>query len=541
LSQAQGAPSQQQQQQQQQQKQLGQQQGQQQLSFPAGAGAQGCAVDDGSQEQQSWFAEPSATQQQPQNHQQSQQVSFLEPPGGCSQSISLGHLVRPSQQHSEGRTHGSWPGAFGSQQPVDCCEGQPEALEDDGGAGGAGRAAGGGAAARVEGGAAPGGSSTGGVQAGEAGTPFSAWAERFRGFVDTGQGPSPPHRQPPARQQQQQHQQPQQQQQQHQHQQQDQQQRRPPQLHRTQQQRLAASQQPSPLSRSPLGPSHLWHGDGVLADSGSRAEAAGVAPLSEEDFVLKASDSYTRALAVTSPPAPGRHAPTAAAAGPHAAAVPHGRAALGRDGGGGRGGARAQGAAAVGCDDDYHTPLHPGSQVGTQWGFPRLPVGVAWLNAQSPICCTTLCTASSPPSAPRLDEWHSPPQHTPANRPAGQDQPFSDGGATRLSGLLLPGQCSEAMALTLTAEETTTPELECVGAASQDALHSGGLFGRGGEQEATTAQALFPIFRPRNQRKCIVLVRHGESSEPTSPRAWVPHQTQRSWLQLRVHTPGGAL
>ena len=92
---------------------------------------------------------------------------------------------------------------------------------------------------------------------------------------------------------------------------------------------------------------------------------------------------------------------------------------------------------------------------------------------------------------------------------------------TRLS-VVVP---SEGNALTLTAEETTTPELECLGHASQEPLHSGRCGGSGGDQEATTAQALFPIFRPRNQRKCILLVRHGESSEwggrpaPISPEA----------------------
>lgn len=79
-----------------------------------------------------------------------------------------------------------------------------------------------------------------------------------------------------------------------------------------------------------------------------------------------------------------------------------------------------------------------------------------------------------------------------------------------------PGQCSDAGALTLTAEETTTPELECLGVASQEPPASGGG-GRGCEQEAQGAQALFPIFRPRNQRKCILLVRHGESSEWAAP------------------------
>lgn len=101
---------------------------------------------------------------------------------------------------------------------------------------------------------------------------------------------------------------------------------------------------------------------------------------------------------------------------------------------------------------------------------------------------------------------------------------------TRLS-VVLPGQSSDAGGLALTAEETATPELEVLGAASQEPPHSG----RAAEQEATTAQALFPIFRPRNQRKCILLVRHGESSE----RLCRPRGGGRGgWLATR--TPGTA-
>jgi hypothetical protein len=32
-------------------------------------------------------------------------------------------------------------------------------------------------------------------------------------------------------------------------------------------------------------------------------------------------------------------------------------------------------------------------------------------------------------------------------------------------------------------------------------------------EEVTTKQVLFPIFRPKSTRKCVILVRHGESSE----------------------------
>jgi hypothetical protein len=106
-------------------------------------------------------------------------------------------------------------------------------------------------------------------------------------------------------------------------------------------------------------------------------------------------------------------------------------------------------------------------------------------------------------------------------------------------------------------EETTTPELEQIGIlASQEcgsqqqqllssapgaaaaAAAAGGFGsragianlsrGRGGSgergsrglrgpgvvcEEVTAKQMLFPVFRPLKERKCVILVRHGESSE----------------------------
>ena len=41
-------------------------------------------------------------------------------------------------------------------------------------------------------------------------------------------------------------------------------------------------------------------------------------------------------------------------------------------------------------------------------------------------------------------------------------------------------------------------------------------------EEVTTKQTLFPIFRPKSQRKCLILVRHGESSEWLLCGAGVP-------------------
>ena len=71
-------------------------------------------------------------------------------------------------------------------------------------------------------------------------------------------------------------------------------------------------------------------------------------------------------------------------------------------------------------------------------------------------------------------------------------------------------------------EETTTPELELVGCYSQEPSTSGLKAGGGKEGpgaaveqefEASTRLTLFPIFRPKCKRKCLVLVRHGESSK----------------------------
>jgi hypothetical protein len=98
-------------------------------------------------------------------------------------------------------------------------------------------------------------------------------------------------------------------------------------------------------------------------------------------------------------------------------------------------------------------------------------------------------------------------------------------------------------------EETATPELEPVGLCSQELpgwsqemtgrRDQGGGRATGGaavargtasghrdaarrpvgdagavcEEEVTAKQALFPIFRPKSSRKCVILVRHGESGE----------------------------
>jgi hypothetical protein len=243
-------------------------------------------------------------------------------------------------------------------------------------------------------------------------------------------------------------------------------------------------------------PSGGWPGGRGSSGSGGGA----CTPLSEGDFVLKASQSYTRAMAVASPVLPG------------------GGAFAGAFGSlccGGCGGVAAQ--------PDYHTPVHAGSEVrgagspcGGVGGGRCLQLGQNFrsLFQGHPV-------AAAPSLTPR-----------PSLRCCSQDQPSSSrGGAGGSLSLAAPGGlASEPAAVTLTAEETTTPELECLGAASQEPPHSarggggaGGVQGGGGgghgggasvcEQEATTAQALFPIFRPRNQRKCIVLVRHGESSE----------------------------
>lgn len=84
-------------------------------------------------------------------------------------------------------------------------------------------------------------------------------------------------------------------------------------------------------------------------------------------------------------------------------------------------------------------------------------------------------------------------------------------------------------------EETTTPELEQIGYSSQDffgssqqsagagaaskgraaaAAAAGQAASRGAGavcEEVTAKQMMFPIFRPKTQRKCVILIRHGES------------------------------
>lgn len=106
---------------------------------------------------------------------------------------------------------------------------------------------------------------------------------------------------------------------------------------------------------------------------------------------------------------------------------------------------------------------------------------------------------------------------------------------------LAPGSDTPGDALTAPLlgdlEETTTPELEQIGYSSQDffsnSQHSagaaGGSKGRGAAaagagplrsrgvgvvcEEVTAKQMMFPIFRPKAQRKCVILIRHGESGK----------------------------
>jgi hypothetical protein len=94
----------------------------------------------------------------------------------------------------------------------------------------------------------------------------------------------------------------------------------------------------------------------LTGDSGSRAGMC--TPLSEEDFVLKASQSYTRAMVVTSPLPPGA---LYGGAGGHRDAPP--TLAAGRDGCSGAGHV-----VAPACGGgEYRTPPHASSQVGEPW------------------------------------------------------------------------------------------------------------------------------------------------------------------------------
>lgn len=104
-------------------------------------------------------------------------------------------------------------------------------------------------------------------------------------------------------------------------------------------------------------------------------------------------------------------------------------------------------------------------------------------------------------------------------------------------------------------EETTTPELEQIGYSSQDffsgsqqsagaaagaskgrgaaaaAAGAGPSSSRGGGvvcEEVTAKQMMFPIFRPKAQRKCVILIRHGESGKGRAAmtcgfQKWAPY------------------
>ncbi len=157
---------------------------------------------------------------------------------------------------------------------------------------------------------------------------------------------------------------------------------------------------PSPCGSSPA----LWRAhEGLAGDSGSRA-GANCTPLSEEDFVLKASQSYTRAMAVKSPALPGAPRLPESGGGPAM-------------GGGGGAGVEGEGAAQVGAakpHDDYHTPLHPGSQVRAGcWGWS--------LGHHSSVYCTTF-TLQSHRSCSSASVPHPPPTPHPLG-PALQQQP----------------------------------------------------------------------------------------------------------------------
>lgn len=123
------------------------------------------------------------------------------------------------------------------------------------------------------------------------------------------------------------------------------------------------------------------------------------------------------------------------------------------------------------------------------------------------------------------------------------------GAATAAGGSVTPGDGLGLFIADL--EETTTPELELIGimasqeggsqqlagaaaaaaaggggAGSSRAARAAGGAGGGGSsagraargpgvvcEEVTAKQMLFPVFRPLSTRKCVILVRHGESSE----------------------------
>lgn len=65
--------------------------------------------------------------------------------------------------------------------------------------------------------------------------------------------------------------------------------------------------------------------------------------------------------------------------------------------------------------------------------------------------------------------------------------------------LLLSTQC-------VGVEETTTPELETVGVSPSQEVDENEA-----KNEAHKPVQVFPIFVPKMQRKCVIIIRHGES------------------------------
>ncbi|KAF8059373.1 PMA1 [Scenedesmus sp. PABB004] len=158
--------------------------------------------------------------------------------------------------------------------------------------------------------------------------------------------------------------------------------------------------------------------------------------------------------------------------------------------------------------------------------------------------------AAPPPQllagAAQLQPHAGPRCSQPARGEAAGPSRFASGGSSHTGFALAaaasatPGESLAALLGERELEETATPELEQIGIGSQDpggsqpsaarraaaggagAAHAAaGAAGRSGGgaggsgvvcEEVTAKQVLFPIFRPKSCRKCVILVRHGEST-----------------------------
>eukprot|EP00878_Enallax_costatus_P023466 GHUV01024961.1.p1 GENE.GHUV01024961.1~~GHUV01024961.1.p1 ORF type:complete len:592 (+),score=201.36 GHUV01024961.1:824-2599(+) len=168
------------------------------------------------------------------------------------------------------------------------------------------------------------------------------------------------------------------------------------------------------------------------------------------------------------------------------------------------------------------------------------PSNVTFSNAAGAVCQQEAQADTHIPLVPIADPAAGPSRYgSNSSTTTAFDRLGSAGGST-------PGDALAAPLLE-DLEETTTPELEQIGYSSQDffsaSQQSAGAAAGAGKprgaapaailpstsksgvvcEEVTAKPMLFPIFRPKAQRKCVILIRHGESeynSRDARSKSW---------------------